>query len=114
MFLEQYNINLTYVLGKTNVLANCFSRLPQMDGPSPEKNELKGTKVDYKILVVPKDVEDVFMSTGEVPKLLPTVCSNEDVDTIKLFANLPTLSEMSCPLTVSNIQQHQAGDHALV
>ena len=28
MFLEQYNINLTYVPGKTNVLADCFSSLP--------------------------------------------------------------------------------------
>ena len=28
MFLEQYNINLTYVPGETNVLADCFSRLP--------------------------------------------------------------------------------------
>ena len=114
MFLEQYDINLTYVPGKTNALADFFSRLPQMDGPSPGQNELKGTPVNFKTLVVPKDVEDVFMSTGEVPPLLPTVCSKEDVDIIELFANLPALSEMTCPLTVTNIQLHQAGDQALV
>ena len=33
---------------------------------------------------------------------------------IDSMPNLPALSEMTCPLTVSNIQQHQAGDHALV
>ena len=103
MFLEQYDINLTYVPGKTNVLADCFSRLPWMDGPLPGKNELKGTKIDFRKLVVPKDVEDVFMSTGEVPPLMPTLCSNEDVDLLELFANLPALSKMTCPLTVANI-----------
>ena len=46
----------------------------------------------------------------EVPMLLPIVCDNEDVDIIELFINLPALSEMTCPLTVANIQQHQAGD----
>ena len=50
----------------------------------------------------------------EVPALLPTVCDNKDVDIIELFMNLPALSEMTCPLTVVNIQQHQAGDHQLV
>ena len=73
-----------------------------MDGLSPGKNEGKGTLIDLKTLVVPKDEEDVFMST------------NKDVDIIKLFVNLPALSEMTCPLTVSNIQQHQAGYHTLV
>ena len=64
-----------------------------MDGSSLGKNELKGTKVDFKTLFVPKDVEDVFiMSTGELPKLLPTVCSNKDIDIIELFANLLALS----------------------
>ena len=66
-------------------------------------------------MVVPKYEEDVFMSTGEeVPTLLPSICDNEDVDIIELFMNLPALSEMTYPLTVANIQQHQAGDQALV
>ena len=85
-----------------------------MDGPSPGKNEMKGMKIDFRKLVVPKDVEDVFMSTGEVPPLMPSLCSNDDVDLLELFANLPALSEMTCPLMVANIQQHQGGNHALV
>lgn len=115
MFVEQYDICVTYVPGKMNVLANCFLRLPQMDGPLLGKNELKGTKIDFQTLGVPKDMEDVFiMFTKEVPKLLPSICSNKDVDIIDLFANLPAFSEMTCPLMVPNIQQHQAGDHTLV
>ena len=115
MFLEQYDINLTYVPGKTNVLVDFFSRLPRIDGPSPGKNEEKVTLIDFKTLVVSKDEKDVFMSTGEeVLVLLPSVCNNQDVDIIKLFMNLQALSEMTCPLTVSNIQQHQTGDQALV
>ena len=87
-----------------------------MDGPSPGENEGKGMRFDFRQLVVPKDEEDVFMSTvvEEVPTLLPTVCDNKDVDIIELFMNLPALLEMACPLTVANIQQHQAGDYALV
>ena len=59
-----------------------------MDGPLPKKNRLKGTKIDFRKLVVPKDVEDVFMSTREVPPLMPTLCSKKDVDLLELFANL--------------------------
>ena len=72
--------------------------------------------MNFKTLIVPKDEDDVFMSTAvdPGPTLLPTVCHNEDVDIIDLFMNLPALTEMACPLTVANIQQHQAGDHALV
>ena len=115
MFLKQYSINLTYVPRKTNVLADCFSKLPRMDGPLPGKNEEKGMLIDFKTLVIPKDEKDVFMSTREeLPMLLPSVCNNENVDIIELFMNLPALLEMTCPLTVSNIQQHQAGGQALV
>ena len=86
-----------------------------MDGPFLGKNEENGTLIDFKTLVVPKDKENVFMSTKEeVPTLLPSVCNNEGVDIIELFINLPALSEMTCPLNVSNIQQHQIGDQALV
>ena len=115
LFLKKYDINLTYVSGKTNVLAGCFLRLLRIDRPSLGKKEGKGKIRDFKKLVVPKDDEDVFMSTGkEVPILLPSVCHNEDVDIIELFINLPALSEMTCPLIVTNIQQHQIGDQRLV
>ena len=55
-----------------------------MDGPSPGKNEDKGTAIDSKKIVVPKDEEDVFMSIGEeVPTLLPTVYDNEMLISLK-------------------------------
>ena len=47
MFLEQYDINLTYVPGKTNVLADCFLRVPRIVGFLLGKNELKGIKIDF-------------------------------------------------------------------
>ena len=79
MFLEQYDINLTFVPGKTNVLADCFSRLSQMDAPSPGENEGKGMRLAFRKIVVPKDEDDVFISTGvdSVPRLLPTLCHNK-------------------------------------
>ena len=102
---------------KTNLLADCFLRLPRMDRPLTGKNKMKEATNDFQTLDVPKDEENVFMSTWEEGlALLPTVCDNEDVDIIKLFMNLPVpaLSEMTCPLTVLNIHQHQAGDHTLI
>ena len=41
-FLEQYEINLTYIPGKNNVIADLCSRLPQMDELLPGKNDEKG------------------------------------------------------------------------
>ena len=56
-----------------------------------------------------------MLSTGEeLPPLLSSICGNEDVHIIKIFINLPALSEISCSLIVLNIQQHQAGDQWLV
>ena len=46
----------------------------------------------------------------EVPPLLPMVCSNEDVEVIELFMVLSELIEMCCPMSMNDIQQHQAGD----
>ena len=112
-FLEQYDINLTYVPGKTNVLADCFSRLPRMDGPSQGKSENKGNLINFKTIEVPKDEEDIFM-TESIPTLLPSICSNNDTDVIELFMNLPQLAEMPCPTTVDNIQFHQARDASLM
>ena len=116
LFLEDYDINLTYVPGKVNVLADAFSRLPRMNGPSPGKNELKGKLIDWNKIVVPKDEQDVFFSYDKEdkdPPILPTICRNDDIEMIELFMNLPTLQEMVCPTTVNNIQQHQAADAAL-
>ena len=93
-----------------------FLRSPQIDGPLPRKNEGKEKLVDFKTLIVSKDEDNVFMlgPMEELPTLLPTICGNEDVNVIELFMNLLALSEIAYPLTVSNIQQHQAGDVWLV
>ena len=116
LFPKQYNIYLTYVPGKVDVLAACFLRLNFMNDPLLGKNEGKRKIIDYKTLFVPKNKNNVFISsTGkELPTLLPPICGNEDVDTIELFMNLSALSEMTCPLTLLNIQQRQVGDQVLV
>ena len=61
LFLENYNIKLTYVPGKTNVLADAFLRLPRMQAPAQGKNEYKGKIINFKNIKVPIDNEDVFM-----------------------------------------------------
>ena len=60
LFLEEYNVKLTYIAGKQNVLADCYSRLPRMDPPSLSPTEIanKGTLVDFRKLDLPKAAED--------------------------------------------------------
>jgi len=67
---------------------------------------------DFRTIEVPRDEEDVFVN--EVPELFPTVCRNEDVDVMECFLNLPALREMHNPVTVVNIQNHQAADQHLI
>ena len=88
-----------------------------MKGPLLGKDERKGKLVHFKTSVVPKDKDNVCMpsTAEELPTLLPSICCSENVDIIELYVlHLPVLSGMTCPLTVSNIQQHQAGDQLLV
>ena len=69
-----------------------------MNRPLQGKNEGKRMLIDFKTFVVPKDEDDVFMSsTGEeIPVLLSLICSNKDVDIIELSMNLLTLLEITC------------------
>ena len=88
-----------------------------MGRPLPRKNEEKGKLINFKTPVVLKDEDNVFMlSTVEnVPVLLPTICSNKEMDVIKLFMNLRELSEIACPLLIiTTIQQHIAEDVKMV
>ena len=69
------------------------------------------------IEVPPQHDEDVFFNSNnnnnEFPELLPTVCQNEDTEVLECFLNLPALHEMPNPVTVVNIQNHQAADSPL-
>ena len=90
LFLEDYNTKLSYIPGKVNVLADCFSRFPQMDGPLPGKNEGKGKLINFRTLGELNDEDNIFMldTIPYSPSLLLTICSNDDVDINELFMNL--------------------------
>jgi len=109
--LEEYGINLTHVPGKHNVLADTFSRLPRMEKPTVGKKDASGIgkESDFTTIEVPCDDEDVFF--GKFSELLPTVCRNEDTEVMDCFLILQTLTplqEMLNPVTVINLQNHQA------
>ena len=40
LYLENFDVNLRYIEGSKNVLADCFSRLPKMSKPSVGDKEL--------------------------------------------------------------------------
>jgi hypothetical protein len=56
LFLEDFLPTFSYIEGKNNVLANCFSRLPCMEKPSEGKNipPDKDTFIDFQKLTVPQ------------------------------------------------------------
>ena len=95
-------------------LVDTFSRLPRMEKPTVGEKEAAGLgkEFDFRTIEVPRDEEDVFVN--EVPELFPTICRNEDVDVMECFLNLPALREMHNPVTVVNIQNHQAADQHLI
>ena len=65
LYLENFDINLQYIEGDKNVLADCFSRLPRMSKPSVGDKELymkknnKGTEVNWHLLKVPELNDDI-------------------------------------------------------
>lgn len=64
--------------GEKNVLVDCFSRLPCMSNPPVGKNEIKkkGTHIDFKIMKILRDKDDVFYA-DEFLDLLSSICDNE-------------------------------------
>ena len=86
-FLKKYDITLTSVPAKVNVLTDCFSVLPRMDEPLPRMNERNGKLMDFKTLVVPNDNNDLFMlnPAESKPTLQPTICINKEVYDIELY-----------------------------
>ena len=88
IYLDEYNLELRYIEGKKNVLADCFSRLPQIEKSSvgdsadrigrsmtnkqmsseaeanrsttnKQKKE-RGTLIDFNSIEVPKDNEEIL------------------------------------------------------
>ena len=107
MYLEEYNIKLTHIEGKSNILADTFSWLPRMERPTVGKKEASGTagqEFNFRTIEVPpqddKDVFFFFNNNNECPELLPTVCRNEDTEVLECFLNLLALQEMPNPVTV--------------
>ena len=112
LFLENYNIKLTYMPGKNDVLTDIVLRLPRTSGPVQGKNKKKGKLVNLQPIQVPIDKDDVFMHADAIllPQLLPTQCQNKDTDILELFMNLLLLQEISCSVTTQSMQTHQARD----
>lgn len=102
LFIDQFDTTMHYVAGVSNVLADCFSRLPRMEQPTAGIKELegKGKLVDFSKLEVPKDEEEIL--DGE-----SFFRDNELAD---CFLNLPPMAEMYNPITIENIVNHQAKD----
>ena len=106
------DIKLTYLPGKNNILADAYLCLPSMQAPLQGKNEYKRKLIYFRNIEVPIINDDVFFMQDAIkpPQLLPTLCRNKDTNLLELSMNLPTLQEMSCPVTPHNIQPHQARD----
>ena len=110
--MEEYSINLTHIEEKPNALADTFFRLPRIKNPTVGKKEASGAgkEFDFRTIKVPHDEEDVFFKNNDndFSELLPTVCWNKDTEVLDCFLNLSTLQEIQNPVTVLNIQNHQA------
>ena len=106
-------------------MADCFSRLPQMEKPSAGVKELKGLGrfIDFNNIDIPKDDEEIlegetFLNTAKdlVAQVLKTnkrSTNNNESSQIKLckcLLNLPPLEAMDNPITISNIVNHQSTD----
>ena len=126
LFVDQFDCELCYIPGKENVLADCFSRLPQMEKPSAGINELqgRGKSIDFNKIKLPKDDEEIiegetFLSIAH--KFCETISQEQErepdnnnesfyQDLKECLLNLPPLEEMDNPITTNNIVNHQSAD----
>ena len=142
LYLENFDINLQYIEGNKNVLADCFSRLPRMSKPSVGDKEIymkknnKGTAVDWHLLKVPEindDIDELCLTitaigdddfrneskeqynyNNDEPNLFNGLCDNTEDDTVECLINLPSYQNLINPLTMQNIYNHQSHDLALM
>ena len=126
LFVDQFDCELRYIPGKENVLADCFSRLPQMEKPSAGIKELqgRGRQIDFNKIKLPKDDEEIlegetFLSTAH--RLCEAIIDQEFIESSdndeafqnelhECLLNLPPLEEMDNPITINNIVNHQSTD----
>ena len=110
-FIDEFDVELKYIEGSRNVIADAFSRLPRMDGPASVGDELlnengkrRGTKVNFHQLKTEIDTTDdeIF------------VAIDEDNELIEYLLNLPELDQMHNPINMQNIYHHQRNDPNLV
>ena len=137
--MEQFYYTLEYVEGDTNMLADCFSRLPRIGKTSVGKKELeiieeqKETVIDIKSIKVPSkndEDEENFVTTTtskdwnynneqmysnkDEPELFPTMCTNDNDKMIECRLNLQSYQYNDNPLTMINIANHQQTDGELM
>ena len=138
--MEQFYYTLDYLEGDKNILAACFSRLPQMDTKIlVGKKELdmnlkqKGTLVDFKLLKIPANTDEDevnFVTTTtskdwlynnketynnkDEPELFPTICKNDNSEMNECLLNLPSYQYNDNPLTLINIANHQQANAYLM
>ena len=131
IFLEDFAPKFRYIEGKLNVLADCFSRLPQMDAPLEGKKIApnKGTLIAFQ--EIPKQIErDEIDKEYGFESFYPSINKKDEEETkpcfissgndcfydneiYDMFVNHPSLEEMQNPITIQNIQQHQFTDNGL-
>ena len=76
MLMEDYNIQLRYLEGERNVLADCFSRVPRMDKPTVGDRELemiqkqKGTVINWEQMKLSPLHDDIFLTETSIESFL--------------------------------------------
>ena len=93
MQMEDYNIELKYLPGEQNVLADCFSRVPRMEKPAVGDRELeiiwkqKGTAINWNELKVPELKDDIFLTEISIELFLSSTDNNQTAewDMTKLY-----------------------------
>jgi len=60
--VDEYDVTLTHISGKSNVLADCFLRLPLMASPTVSAKEAaeKGHPINFTKLDIPKDTKEIL------------------------------------------------------
>ena len=110
-FIDEFDVEIKYIEGSRNVIADAFSRLPRMDSPASVGDELlnkygkqRGTEIDFEKLKPEIDSTDdkVFVNI------------NEDNEIIECLLNLLQLEQMQNPINMQHIFNHQRNDPELM